>query len=133
MKGQISIEYLIVVGVVLILVIPLFFYSTSKTTTNLRINQADDTVTSLVTAADSVYSLGPGSKDYVWITIPKGTKTSSITGQTIQLQLSIFSGTSDVHKTTKANVSGTLPTEQGTYKISVEMLEDGTILIGNST
>ncbi len=128
--GQASVEYVIIVGVLLIITIPFFYYAFSESNTNIKLNQADDAVKTIARAADSVYSFGPGSKQLVYITIPEGVSSSSVTSKTIQMQLSIFGGTSDIYAITKANLTGSIPTSRGTYKLSLEMLSNGIVAIG---
>lgn len=129
-KSQASVEYLMIIGLVLIVVIPLFYYAFSQSNINVKINQADDAVNTLAKAADTVYALGPGSKKYVWITIPNGGVGSAVTNNTIMLQLSVFGGISDFHTSTKPNLIGAFPYQAGNYKIPVEALDSGFVLIG---
>ena len=130
-RGQSSFEYIIIVGVLLIIIIPFFYYAFSESNSNIKLNQADDAVKAIAGAADSVYSLGPGSKQFVYITIPDGVTSTSVTSKTVQLQISIFGGTSDIYATTKANLTGSLPASKGTYRLSLEMLSNGLVAIGS--
>ena len=130
-KGQSSIEYVIIVGLILVALIPLFIYSINKVNSEIKINQADDAVTSVANAANIVYSLGPGTKRFVQITIPSGVVSSLVNGTIVQLLLHIYGSTSDFYATTIVPVSGTLPTEKGTYTMALESLEDGTVRIGS--
>ncbi len=129
-RGQISIEYLMILGAILIITIPLFFYAIYETNYKVRLNQADDTVHTLSNAADTVYSMGPGSKKYVWISIPSGVTSSFVNESEITLTLNIFGGSSDVIGTSKAVLVGSVPTGKGTYRIAVEALEAGIVRIG---
>ena len=130
-KGKPSVEYLIIVGVIMVALIPLFFYSVDKINSNLKINQADDTVNTLATAANIVHSLGPGTNKYVQITIPGGVSASTVNGTLIELKVNVYGSTSDFYATTAITVSGNIPTEKGTYTISVLALDDGTVHIGS--
>ncbi|MCG2718291.1 MAG: class III signal peptide-containing protein, partial [Nanoarchaeota archaeon] len=129
-RGQISLEYVMIVGAVLLVTIPLFFYAIYEANNKIRLNQADDAVNTLANSADTVYSLGPGSKKYVWISIPSGVESQLVSENEIMLVLSIFGGNSDIHASSKAVVVGSIPTGKGTYRISVEALEAGKVRIG---
>jgi uncharacterized protein (UPF0333 family) len=129
-RGQIGIEYLMILGAILLITIPLFFYAIYETNYKVRLNQADDTVNTLANAADTVYSMGPGSKKYVWVSIPSGVESSLVNESDIQLTLSIFGGSSDITAFSKAVLVGSVPTGQGTYRIAVEALEAGIVRIG---
>ncbi|MBI2673403.1 hypothetical protein HYX19_04025 [Candidatus Woesearchaeota archaeon] len=129
-RGQISYEYVMLVGVILVVMIPLFYVSFSKLSDTVRVNQAEEAVSVLAKTADTVYSLGPGSKSYVWITVPSGAVSTSISNNELLLRLSIFGSISDFHANTKANISGSFPSSQGSYKMSATMLDNGIVVIG---
>src|SRR3989338_8761956 len=126
MRGQASIEYALIVGVVLMATIPLFYYVSQQSSQSLKSNQVFDTVHTLAGKADAVYALGSGTRDYVWISIPGGVTSSLIGNKTILLRMSDWG---DVHSFTRANVTGSLPTQRGTYRVVVEML-DNIVFIG---
>ncbi|MBU1111467.1 MAG: hypothetical protein ABIG93_04060 [archaeon] len=129
-KAQVGMEYLAILGVILLLLIPLFFYAISQTSDNIRTYQAEDAINSLGKAADEVYSLSPGTKKYVWISIPNGVEETQVTGTEVSLTITIFGNSSDFVFNTKALVVGEIPIEKGTYRIPVELLESGIVLIG---
>ncbi|MEK6934653.1 MAG: hypothetical protein AABW46_02135 [Nanoarchaeota archaeon] len=129
MKGQSSIEYIAIIGVILVVSIPLFYYITKTSGDNIRINKADDAVSSLANKADLVYSSGLGSKDFVWVNIPSGVKAASVSGNNLILNLSIFGGTSEFVSYSKAELNATTDfinkiSTQGTYKFPVETFRD---------
>ncbi len=130
MRAQVSIEYIFLVGIIILITVPLFFYGISEANNNVRINQADDAISTLANAADTVYSLGPGSRKYVWISIPSGVRYTSVNGSMLLIQLSIFGGSTDVEHYSKAALVGSIPSAKGTYRMSVEALEAGVVRIG---
>lgn len=130
MRGQVSLEYVFLVGIVLLITIPLFFYGVSEANNKVRMNQADDAVSSITNAADTVYALGPGSRKYVWVSIPSGVTSTYVNGSNIAMYINIFGGNSEVHKSSKAVLVGSLPNGKGTYRIGVEALEAGVVRIG---
>jgi len=129
-RGQISLEYIILIGTILILIIPISYYLTYQTSSNLRVNQADDAVKSIARTVDTVYSMGPGARNYVWITIPKGVTDTKLSTNEIQISLGIYGGVSDIAATTSANLTGEIPNSSGTYKIPIEVLDDGRVRVG---
>jgi len=133
MKGQSSIEYLMIIGVILLIIIPIFYYAFSSSSSDVRINQANSVVEVLKGAANTVYSIGPGSKKYVWITVPDGVVNSNIDGDEISLKINLYGDLSDVFSNTKPNVTGQIPIIEGRYQIPVEMLDSGVVVIGNIT
>lgn len=129
-RGQVSTEYLMIVGIVLLLLIPIFYISAQKVNNEVKVNQANDAVTSLARAVNVVYSLGPGTRRFIEITIPGAVESTEANGNLIQIKLHVFGGTSDVYALTITNVSGYIPSEKGTYHIPLEAQEDGTVRIG---
>ena len=126
MRGQVSTEYLIIIGAILVVLIPLFYYAVQETNKNIRINQAGDVVNTLAQKTETVYSLGEGTRDYVWVTIPSGVYSTLVFNKTLQIS---FSNLGDITAFTRINVSGSIPKDQGTYRVIVEALE-GTVFIG---
>lgn len=128
--SQVSLEYLVVFGIILLIAVPIFYYSLHESSNQIRMNQAEDAANSLAKAADSVYALGPGSRDYVVITLPTGISGSSVKESEIILRIDIFGSQSDIIATAHAAMTGMLPTAAGTYHIPVEMLESGIVRVG---
>jgi uncharacterized protein (UPF0333 family) len=126
-KAQASLEYIVIVGVVLILLIPLFYYVSNASAENIKIAQIEDAVNSLAKAADDVYALSPGTKKYVWVSIPGGVEGKFLNASEIVLTI----GGSDIVAITKATVVGEIPTDKGTHKVPVELLDSGVVRIGS--
>lgn len=121
MKSQAAIEYLIMVGVGLLAVTLLFYYTRTYSMESLAVNQARETVNNLAQAVDHVYSLGPGSRTRVQVNIPTNVINRSISNNEILLRVSTRSGVTDVWALTRANITGTLPSGSGTFYITVTM------------
>lgn len=129
-KGQISIEYLMIIGLILLVTIPLFVYAFVEVKRSIQMNHAEDAVNTIANAADTVYSLGPGSKKYVWITTPGGVTQTLVNNTEISMKLYIFKGESDVFATTKPIVIGSIPAEKGPHRVAAESLGSGVVRIG---
>jgi len=132
-RGQAAFEYMILIGVLLAVLIPLFNYVGYYSSQNVKVEKLEDAVQTLGKTADSLYALGPGNKDYVWVNFPGGLRNISISGNEILVVAYLFGGDSDFYYTTKGPVNGTIPLESGTFKIQLEVLEDGTVQIDKST
>ena len=76
-RGQSSTEYVMIIGLILVLLIPLFWYAWQRTNTDVKENKAADCVQSLQQAADEVYSLSPGSKKFITCYVPGSVKYST--------------------------------------------------------
>src|SRR3989344_2461377 len=69
-RGQAGIEYVILVGLMLIFLIPIIHYALNEATLNVKINQIDTTVRRIAKASDAVFSLGRGAREVVTVTLP---------------------------------------------------------------
>lgn len=131
-RGQAAFEYLILVGVLLVILMALFYYVSNYSSQNLKMEQAEDTVQTLAKVSESMYALGPGNRDFVWVNIPGSVSEIRIGDNEIMLRIFIFGDYSDFYARTNANVTGTLPTQKGRYKILVETLDSGVVQIGHA-
>ena len=129
-QGQSSLEYVIIVGLLFVILTPLVYYAVNTSSERIKVSQAEDAVNTIATAANEVYALSPGSKKYVWVAIPGGVQLAQVSNSEVSLTISWGVGTSDIVAITKSPVLGSLPSDKGTYRISVELLPSGVVLIG---
>ena len=132
MKAQAATEYIILLGIILVTLIPLVSYATYKTTSSIRINQAEDTVQLIAKTANNLYTLGPGNQDYISFNIPSGTNFLKIQNENdVVLNMTIFGSYSTVHSRSKAKIVNitVLPNQQGTYHLTLKVSDIGEVLI----
>jgi len=127
-RGQVAIEYLLLIGVIFLAIIPVFYYAIQQSSQDVRMNEANDFASTLAKTADVVYALGPGSQDYVNVVLPGGVENISITRNEILLKVKIFGGTADIFAHSKTNLTGSLSTISGSKHISVKNI-NGTVRI----
>ncbi|MFH1249236.1 MAG: hypothetical protein V1660_03720 [archaeon] len=128
MKAQISFEYLLMVGLIILLLGPVFYYSFSTSVQTIKMNEADNLVKSVANTADTLYSLGIGSQDTIQVKVPGGVRNITISGKEIVLTLSIFNGNSQISQETKGNITGSIPIKEGTYHVTIKN-ENNTIQV----
>lgn len=128
-KGQAGIEYVILIGVLLVFLIPAVYYSLNEANRSIKINQLENSLRRLVKAADSVHAIGPGSLQIITITLPDGIANASVNGTEIFMQVSMFGGVTDVHYSSHVNLTGVIPNTEGTYNMRVESLRSGVVSI----
>jgi uncharacterized protein (UPF0333 family) len=129
-RGQIALEYIMIIGVLFIIVVPLFFYASNRANTEIKMNLADDAINTIANTVEMVYAMGPGTKEYVRVTIPSEVQYTIVNGTELIMTLTVFGGTSEIVVPTKPIVVGSIPTVAATYKISVEALPDGRVRVG---
>ncbi len=130
-KSQAALEYVLILGLILVAVVTLFTYSSTKSINTSRINQAYEAVQTIQQAATHVYNIGPGAREYVEIKIPSGVNNFSTKDNQINLNLSIYGSQSNIHSSSPVIINGTLPYKEGIYHVMVEMRQDY-ILIGTT-
>lgn len=127
-KAQAALEYMLLLGVLLAFLVPILVYSAQASSLSVRSLQGREAVQSIAEAADRVYAMG-GGKVYTFVTIPSGVVNQSVSGRTLRLVLETGGSASEAVGTTLGNISGSLPTNYGKHKITLEMLQNGTINI----
>ncbi len=129
-KGQASLEYLLITGVIFVIIIPIFYIALTESTQQIRLNKAEETVNTLARTADSLYALGPGSRDMVEISMPSGVEGYSIDNRKVSLSLSLSGSPFEISAFSNAPVSGSLNTNAGAYSVPMEVLDSGMVRIG---
>ena len=128
MRGQISFEYLLLTGLIMLFLAPIFYYSVYTATYNIKMNEASNLVKSIADTADILYSLGPDSQNTIEITMPSGVQNMSINNTEVLVVIQIFKGVSYIGMDTKTNISGNISTKSGTYHITLKN-ENNTIKV----
>ncbi|MEA2036067.1 MAG: hypothetical protein U9O94_01055 [Nanoarchaeota archaeon] len=131
-KAQVAMEYLIVMGIVFMATVPFVYYAMRESNVNIQMNQADDVVKTLSRAADTVYSIGPGTTKYVSVSVPSGIQTYSLDNQSVSIQVYVFGGLSDIFADTKAELVGDIPITEGLHRVMVKMLDSGYVQFGEA-
>ena len=126
-KGQISMEYLIIVAFVIFLILGLlgffYFYSTSVQDT-LRINQMSTFANKLLSTAESVFYAGEPSKSTITAYLPKGVTNIQILEQRLVFTYSTASGESKTSFTSPVPISGEISFSEGVQVIQVVAVDN---------
>ena len=125
MFGQAAFEYIVIVGIVMMMLIPIWSYLIAvngQATQSLYISQAQTAAQKLTSAAELVYTQGPPSQITLDVYIPKGLSGSSILNRTIVFNLYFDNGVTDVVSTTFVPINGSIPSSEGLYKFVVKAL-----------
>lgn len=126
-RGQAAFEYLVIVSLVLVFMIPIWSYVTGtqqNTNTELILTYAQNAANQIVDAANLVYSQGPPAKVRINVYIPYKVTNVSIINNTVKLEV-VFNGEfSDIFAFSNARLNGSIPNKQGNYKIEVEATDN---------
>ena len=129
-KGQSGLEYIIIFAVLLAALTPIIIYSLGMYSVSIATAKSREVVQKIATEADNIYKIG-GGKTVLALSIPPSVQSILIQNNTIRLRLKIGDGYGDAFAVTKANITGTFPIEEGTIYVPIQMVQNGTILIGN--
>ncbi len=133
-KGQVATEYVALVGILMLVAAPVFYLALSTSTETITTSNTLSSIRDLEEAINTVYAMGPGSRMIVTIAIPPNTIESGVANHTVYIRTRDpnTGRTNDIVITTRANVTGQIPSQQGWYRILVEALPEGTVRIGTS-
>jgi len=122
MRAQVAVEYLIIVGVALMILLPLSLYLNQTLMgyrDDTKISKAWNTVKKLGQNADWVHSQGPPARVRVEIDVPEDVTEMSLDNNMILYRIRTSAGISDVFYNTVPALNGTLPTNSQYYFISI--------------
>jgi uncharacterized protein (UPF0333 family) len=127
-EAQVSVEYMLILGFVTVITIPLIliYHSfTIESNDEIASSQTIQVARKIVDAAESVYYLGEPSQTTLKVNMPDNVVLANLsTGQGIIFKIKTKSGKSDIVQSSSVNITGSLPTEKGLYTITVEAKSD---------
>lgn len=128
-RGQAALEYLFVVGLVLLVLIPLFSLSYNRANVSTTLSDASTAANLITKTADEIYFLGPGNKNTIDVYFPSSIDNITVSGREVTFNLGIFDTGSQVFQISQANLSGSLSNFKGIHVVTLEHLDSGIINI----
>jgi len=129
-RGQAAIEYMMIISISMIILIPLMFIVNSYISGSrdeMKIRSLEDNVNSLGEVAEMVYFQGYPAKMTIEFYVPERVTTSNVDGNLIWVRMGTSGGDIDITTTTQANMTGNLPTDSGSYMLEITATEDGLV------
>ena len=133
MKGQASLDSLLMMGLGLILAAAFFFVVNIMLSDSIASAQAEDAVQSIAQEVKYVYSSGEGTVRYADVTIPNGVEEINLDGNRVHMRVSLSSGSTDFYSNTPVKLVGSIPAEPGYERVTVRYLPSGDIQVGDLT
>lgn len=133
MKGQASVELIIVLAIALV-VLAVIAFSVNEQMRQLRQNaellKADTAVSSLADAAEYVNANGVGSKEVFLVEFPDNMDAarSFVKGRLVNIGVYTGSSVSDINAKTSMMLNGSLPSSGGGHRMLVESVR-GAVMI----
>lgn len=131
-RGQYSLEYLIVIGIAFIITIPLiavFYAHQTSLKEEVVSSQTSKIASQLVKEADSLYYIGYPSKKTLRLYFPSNIKYTEIKNNYIKFIIDKSSGDSEIVEYSVANLTGAIETFEGTHVIVIETMPDSSVKI----
>lgn len=135
MKGQIGIEYMVVVSLIIVILIPLFYLANQKLESSRTENEARIAMNTIVTSVNTVYAQSPGSKITSRVFIPNGYNPagSFILNKSIVMNFTSIGGDRyQIEGIAKCNVSGKLPRYAGYHVMTFTLMPYGNVSIDST-
>jgi len=123
LKSQVSIEYLMVMGFVVVITIPLlliYFTYTSDSKDEIISSQVLQIATKIVDASEKVYSLGEPSQTTIKVYIPAQIVNASLKDREVLFNVSSRAGISQIVQVSSVELTGELPVTQGLHTITLK-------------
>ena len=127
-RCQASMEYVIIVGFVVVITIPLiliYYNYTDRTNDTIITNQAEQIMRKVVDAAESVYFLGEPSQTVLKVYVPNYIKQAVVSGKEIYYVVDTGSMKFDVSQVSSVNITGSLPITPGIHFIIIKAIGNG--------
>lgn len=121
-KGQVSLEFMLVVGFMFVMLTPiLILYANTQNDTTDAIVQASllRAGNTMRDVAERVYFAGEPAQETVTITMPKNVRNASIDGKDQVYRVTSGTGSYDMRVRGVAPLNGTLPRTEGTYNVVI--------------
>ena len=122
-EAQISVEYMVIIGFVTIITIPLIiiYYSfVQDSGDDITSTQISQVAKKIVNAAESVYYLGEPSQTTLRVNIPNNVVLANLSGYEVVFKVKTRSGVVDIVQSSNVNITGSLPTNMSTYSITIK-------------
>ncbi|MEK6876404.1 MAG: hypothetical protein AABX63_03265 [Nanoarchaeota archaeon] len=125
-EAQISVEYMVIIGFVTIITIPLiiiYYTFTQESNEEITSSQISQISKKIVDAAESVYFIGEPSQTTMRVNIPDNVLLANLSsGKEVVFRIRSGTGESDIVQTTSVNISGSLPINKGTYLVTIKAM-----------
>lgn len=124
-KAQISVEYLVIIGFVAVITIPLivlYYTYTANSSDEIATSQINQIANKIVDAAESVYYLGEPSQTTIRVYIPGQIVGASLNNKEVLFNVSTRAGISEIVKVSSVELTGNLPITPGTHSITLKAM-----------
>ena len=122
-NSQMSVEYMIIIGFVTVITIPLliiYYTFTQDSKEDISSAQIDQIAKTISDSAESVYYFGEPSQTNLKINIPDNVVLSNLSNNEIVFRIKTRTGEADIVQSTLVNITGSLPVKKGAYTVTIK-------------
>jgi len=126
-KGQIGIEYMIILGFVtfaILLVFVLAIFYSDQIKDKIKLNQVESFSIQLINSAESVFFAGEPSKTSVSLYLPEGVTNLTISSEYIIISVRTSFGENKKAYKSRVPLQGSISSGEGIKKLSLEAKEN---------
>lgn len=120
MKSQAALEYMIVISLALVFIIPFFLLAQNSVRdldSNINLIESKETVEKLSDGVKLVYAQGEDAKMSIYVKFPKNIVSTHVVQQMVIINIGVDSMNNSIFEVFDFNVTGTLPATYGNHKI----------------
>jgi len=132
MKTQVSVEYMIIVGISLLIFLTFFYFYYVQFLANedlMRVSLAQNSLRKIVEVANELREGNYPSLEVIAINLPEGIEEASIFENTLLYKIRLRGGSTYATREVPFKISGNLPTNSGENLVTIKMNEDKSIEI----
>jgi uncharacterized protein (UPF0333 family) len=126
-KGQVSMEYIILVGFISFIIIGtlvIAFYYSSGAKDRIRTNQIDNFAKKIISSSESVFYHGEPSKTTISVYLPEGVTDILIQNDRIYITYQASSGLEKISFKSNVPLDGTISSSSGIKRIQISAQEE---------
>ena len=127
-EAQISVEYMVIIGFVTVITIPLiiiYYTFTQESNEEITSSQISQISKKIVDAAESVYYMGEPSQTTLRINMPDNVLSANLSsGKEVVFKVRSGRGEADIVASSSVRINGSLPVDEGTYTLKIKALSD---------
>ena len=127
MKGQAAIEYMVIIGIALLILTPILYYS-GKSFSNYKedtnILSARNTVEKIGENADWICAQGSPARVQINVHMPEDIIEASLENRTVLLRIESTSGAKEVFYESVCDLQGELPVKEGFYYLALVAVDN---------
>jgi len=130
-RGQISTEYLIIVGFItffIVVILGLALIYSSQIRDTIKMNELEKFAKKTISSSETIFYAGEPSKSTISVYLPSGVTDIQLIGNEMLFTISLSSGINKISYTSKVPIEGNISTIDGIKKIQLTASSDRVLL-----